>query len=76
MLCTLYVTCNLGVQYVGETSQMLRSRTIIGLVFTSTNHNFNDALIIPIEQIPETPISISHTYIDKLEKHSDIRNCV
>ena len=67
------ITCKqCDVQYVGETSQMLRSRmnnhrtSTKGFKpvyfynhFNSDNHSFDDALIMPIEQIHETPKSTS-----------------
>ena len=67
------ITCKqCDVQYVGETSQMLRSRMnnhrtstkgfkLLYLYnhFNSDNRSFDDALIMPIEQIPETPNSTS-----------------
>ena len=67
------ITCKqCDVQYVGETSQMLRSRMnnhrtstkgfkplYLYNHFNSDNHSFDDALIMPIEQITETPNSIS-----------------
>ena len=67
------ITCKqCDVQYVGETSQMLRSRMnnhrtstkgfkplYLYHHFNSVNHSFDDALIMPIEQIPQTPNTTS-----------------
>ena len=71
MLCILLLVNDVMYSiYVGETSQMLRSRMnnrrtstkgfkplYLYNHFNSDNHSFDDALIMPIEQIPKTPNS-------------------